>query len=39
VVQDLCWHEQDVPAIISKEEWLQAQQTAIRQLAEGKELI
>lgn len=39
VAQDLCWHEQDVPAIISKEEWLQAQQTAIQQLAEGKEVI
>jgi hypothetical protein len=39
VAQDLCWHEQDVPALISKEEWLQAQQTAIQQLAEGKEVI
>ena len=39
VAQDLCWHEQVVPAFISKEEWLQAQQTAIQQLAEGKEVI
>jgi hypothetical protein len=39
VAQDLCWHEQDVPALISKEEWLQAQQIAIQQLAEGKEVI
>ena len=39
VVQGLCRHVQDVPAIISKEEWLQAQQTAIQQLAEGKEVL
>jgi hypothetical protein len=39
VAQDLCWHEQDVPALISKEKWLQAQQTAIQQLVEGKEVI
>jgi hypothetical protein len=39
VAQDLCWHEQDVQPFISKEEWLQAQQTAIQQLAEGKEVI
>jgi hypothetical protein len=39
VTEDLCWEEQDVPALISKEKWLQAQQTAIQQLADGKEVL
>jgi hypothetical protein len=39
VAQGLCWHEQDVPAVISKEEWLQTQQTAIERLAEGEDIL
>ena len=39
VAQGLCHEVQDVPPIISKEQWLQTQQTAIGQMAAGEDIF
>lgn len=39
VAQGLCRREADVPALISKEEWLGAQQVAIRRLVNGEDMV
>jgi hypothetical protein len=39
VAQGLCWHEQDAPPLVSKEQWLRAQQVAIRRLVNGEEIV